>query len=625
MGKNERIRRMKKEGMHEIKNKYRVRAVNKKKKGLVMTAKKKRRALKAGASLSAIFVLILGVFAIGSAFLSSVVPNVVPDDFVTVSYELPTDGSNPADHSALENIGYMNYRFKNQNGWYAEMHGTTTSMGIAQSVNTIKQYSDGVLIMADVTSGFANAGRQFCYVGDEVMWRELPKNSSYKMDSFEDMLALTFNDELEAHMTIPAFKEKNGLPGTEMSVYIINEDTLDRADPVELVTTGEWDDKDFAEKPVYRQTYYLRPGDSEHLGAAAHYANQMAFTGGLTGLPEFNYITVTYTFDSSWQILRAEINEAYKAQMGITVNCTSDFKTDYEYGTDRAYNSVYESYYKDLVGVGIDDNVEKPLDSTALLISSFLTKPVTFEVELEIDGKKTSGIISLDASKLDLEAIMESGSPDIAAALGGVIVDLDNFDFKGNPRYASFNEPDESYHGLVYSDLPAAVFATKCRAQMIRDMGAIMSPQNGFLSYIGSDTLALRMERHSSNAEKVAEYLSKHPKIEWVRHPSLKNNKYHALAEKYLPNGCGGMLSFGIRGGKELCAKFMESLKLITQETHVADVRSCVLHPASTTHRQLSKEDLEKAGVPENLIRLSVGIENPADIIADLEQALKNV
>lgn len=212
-----------------------------------------------------------------------------------------------------------------------------------------------------------------------------------------------------------------------------------------------------------------------------------------------------------------------------------------------------------------------------------------------------------------------------AAALGGVIVDLDNFDFKGNPRYASFNEPDESYHGLVYSDLPAAVFATKCRAQMIRDMGAIMSPQNGFLSYIGSDTLALRMERHSSNAEKVAEYLSKHPKIEWVRHPSLKNNKYHALAEKYLPNGCGGMLSFGIRGGKELCAKFMESLKLITQETHVADVRSCVLHPASTTHRQLSKEDLEKAGVPENLIRLSVGIENPADIIADLEQALKNV
>lgn len=212
-----------------------------------------------------------------------------------------------------------------------------------------------------------------------------------------------------------------------------------------------------------------------------------------------------------------------------------------------------------------------------------------------------------------------------AAALGGVIVDCGNFDFKGNPRYPGFNEPDESYHGLVYADLPASAFATKCRAQMIRDIGAIMSPQNGFLSYIGSDTLALRMERHSSNANKVAAYLSKHPKIEWVRHPSLPDNKYHALAEKYMPDGCGGMLSFGIKGGKELCAKFMESLKLITQETHVADVRSCVLHPASTTHRQLSDEDLEKAGVPVNLIRLSVGIENCEDIIADIEQALANV
>lgn len=212
-----------------------------------------------------------------------------------------------------------------------------------------------------------------------------------------------------------------------------------------------------------------------------------------------------------------------------------------------------------------------------------------------------------------------------AAALGGVIVDGGNFNFKNNPRYPTFNEPDESYHGLVYAELNEAVFATKCRAQMIRDMGAIMSPQNAFISYIGSDTLALRMERHSSNAAKIAEYLSKHPKIEWVRHPSLKDNKYHALAQKYLPDGQGGMMSFGIRGNVEVCAKFMESLQLISQETHVADVRSCVLHPASTTHRQLSKQDLIDAGVPENLIRLSVGIENPDDIIADLEQALKNV
>ncbi len=211
-----------------------------------------------------------------------------------------------------------------------------------------------------------------------------------------------------------------------------------------------------------------------------------------------------------------------------------------------------------------------------------------------------------------------------AAALGGVIVDLGNFDYKGNARYASFNEPDESYHGLVYADL-AVPFGTKCRAQMMRDFGAIMSPQNGFISYIGSDTLALRMERHSANAQKVALYLKNHPKIEWINHPSLPDNKYHKLAMKYMPDGQGGMMSFGIKGSVEKCAEFMEALKLITQETHVADVRSCVLHPASTTHRQLSDEDLKKAGVPKNLIRLSVGIENADDIIADLEQALKNV
>ncbi len=211
-----------------------------------------------------------------------------------------------------------------------------------------------------------------------------------------------------------------------------------------------------------------------------------------------------------------------------------------------------------------------------------------------------------------------------AAALGGMIIDIANFCFKGNDRYSSFNVPDESYHGLVYADLPVS-FGTKCRAQMIRDLGAIMSPQNAFLSYIGCDTLALRMERHSSNAKRVAEFLSKHPKIEWINHASLKDNKYNKLAEKYLPHGQGGMLSFGIKGNVEKCAKFMEALKLITQETHVADVRSCVLHPASTTHRQLSEEDLKKAGVPHNLIRLSVGIENPDDIIADLANALEKV
>jgi len=208
-----------------------------------------------------------------------------------------------------------------------------------------------------------------------------------------------------------------------------------------------------------------------------------------------------------------------------------------------------------------------------------------------------------------------------AAALGGMIVDCGNFNFKNNPRYPDFNAPDESYHGLIYADTEVA-FGTKCRAQMIRDTGAVMSPQNAFLTYLGSDTLALRMERHCRNAEKVALFLSRHPKIEWVRHSSLPSDPYHELAKKYLPNGTGGMLSFGIKGTAKDCARFMEHLTLITQETHVADVRSCVLHPASTTHRQLSEEDLKKAGIPANLVRLSVGIEHADDIIADLETAL---
>ena len=192
-----------------------------------------------------------------------------------------------------------------------------------------------------------------------------------------------------------------------------------------------------------------------------------------------------------------------------------------------------------------------------------------------------------------------------AAALGGMIVDGGKFPFKGNKRYPAFNTPDESYHGLVYADLPVA-FGTKCRAQMMRDTGAIMSPQNAFLTILGSDTLALRMERHCRNAEKIAAFLEKHPKIEWVHYAALPSDKRHALAQKYLPKGTGGMMSFGIRGDVKACAR-------------------CVLHPASTTHRQLTEEQLVSAGIAPNLVRLSVGIEDADDLIADLDQALGKV
>lgn len=212
-----------------------------------------------------------------------------------------------------------------------------------------------------------------------------------------------------------------------------------------------------------------------------------------------------------------------------------------------------------------------------------------------------------------------------AVALGGIIVDCGNFEFKDNNRYPEFNKPDDSYHGIVYSDLKDKAFSTKIVAQMTRDLGAIMTPMNAWLTNLGTETLAVRMERHISNAEKVALFLSNNPNIEWVKHPSLKENKYHDLAMKYMPNGVTGMMSFGVKGGKEKAKKFMENLKMITMVTHVADIRTCVLHPASTTHRQLSDDDLKKAGIPDNLIRLSVGIENFQDIIDDLKQALERI
>lgn len=319
--------------------------------------------------------------------------------------------------------------------------------------------------------------------------------------------------------------------------------------------------------------------------------------------------------------------------------------------SQACYGGTFNLFGTTLPKVGIEcrffdpddsaENIEKLIDDrTKFILAETVANPAI--VILDFDkisaiAKKHSLLFIVDNTlatpvlcrpkKFGANIVIHSSSKYLdghAAALGGMIVELGNFNFKGNPRYASFNVPDESYHGLVYADLPVA-FGTKCRAQMIRDIGAIMAPMNAYISYLGCDTLALRMERHSSNAKKVAAYLHNHPKIEWVKHASLPDNKYHALAEKYLPNGQGGMMSFGIKGDVKACAKFMESLKLITQETHVADVRSCVLHPASTTHRQLSAEDLVKAGVPENLVRLSVGIENPDDIIADLDQALAKI
>jgi len=209
-----------------------------------------------------------------------------------------------------------------------------------------------------------------------------------------------------------------------------------------------------------------------------------------------------------------------------------------------------------------------------------------------------------------------------AVSLGGVIVDSGNFNWD-NGKFPGLSTPDESYHGMVYTrDCGKAAFLTKARVQLMRDMGATPSPNNAFLLNLGLETLHLRMERHCSNAQKIAEYLEQHEQISWVNYPGLRSNKYYDLAQKYLPNGSCGVISFGIKGGREAAMKFMDNLKLAAIVVHVADARTSVLHPASTTHRQLNDQQLIDCGITPDLIRMSIGIENADDIITDIAQAL---
>lgn len=214
-----------------------------------------------------------------------------------------------------------------------------------------------------------------------------------------------------------------------------------------------------------------------------------------------------------------------------------------------------------------------------------------------------------------------------AACVGGCIVDSGNFDWEANhDKFKGLTEPDESYHGIIYTQkFGKLAYITKATSQLMRDLGSIQSPQNAFLLNLGLETLHLRMPRHCENALKVAKYLESNPKVAWVNYAGLESNKYYELAKKYMPNGTCGVISFGLKGDRATAEKFMDHLQLAAIVTHVADARTSVLHPASHTHRQMTEEQLVEAGVQPDLIRLSVGIENVDDIIADLEQAMANV
>ena len=211
-----------------------------------------------------------------------------------------------------------------------------------------------------------------------------------------------------------------------------------------------------------------------------------------------------------------------------------------------------------------------------------------------------------------------------ATSVGGCVVDSGNFDWAAHAdKFPGLTTPDDSYHGITYTEkFGKSAFMTKLLAQVMRDLGSIPSPHNAFLLNLGLETLHLRMERHCQNALEVAKFLESDDRIAWVEYPGLESSKYHERAKKYMPNGTCGVISFGVKGGREAATKFMDSLKLAAIVTHVADARTCILHPASTTHRQLTDEQLRDCGTSPDLLRLSVGIEYAGDIIDDIKQAL---
>lgn len=410
MGQKKKRARLQESGLHEIENKKRPRMVKTKRGGLRLTPKRRRRALKIGAVASALVLAIVAVFAVGMFFNKNIPSLDVDEGFVTVSYMIPDDGSTPADfsdkNSALENIGRINWRFKQQTNWYSEMHGTTSAtvgLTVNQSVNTYKQYSDGVLIMADITmSSMVNEARQFCYVGDNVLWRTPAGNKNNWATDYDSLVTMEWKTgEPYAHLSVHDFQygyvqengeivPSKGLPGTELSVYVINEDTL--MDASDVTDNGDG---------TFTQTYYLNP---EGELAPVYYRYQMAFTGNLTDLPSFYSIQLTYTFDSEWRILKSEISESCSAPMGIWADCVSNFTTVYEYDTYKAESSAYDdyfSYYADKPAFEAPvSNDPTALSCLSTAFGSVLTGETTFELALDLGGTPLDGKITVDLGNL---------------------------------------------------------------------------------------------------------------------------------------------------------------------------------------------------------------------------------
>jgi len=290
---------------------------------------------------------------------------------------------------------------------------------------------------------------------------------------------------------------------------------------------------------------------------------------------------------------------------------------------DLSYEEL-DSYMQENTKAVLGETIANPA-LTVLDIEKFAKLAHSHDVPLIVDNTFATPFLCRPI-EFGADIVIHSTSKYMdghATALGGVIVDSGNFDWAKSGKFPEFTTPDDSYHGVVYVEhFGKAAFIAKSRVQLMRDMGSSPAPQNAFLLNLGLETLHLRMRAHSDNALKVAEYLANDDRVSWINYPGLEGNKYKSLVDKYLPLGASGVVSFGVKGGREAAIKFMDNLKLAAIVTHVADARTCALHPASTTHRQMTAEELEAGGIGEDLIRLSVGIENVEDIIADIDQAL---
>lgn len=328
-------------------------------------------------------------------------------------------------------------------------------------------------------------------------------------------------------------------------------------------------------------------------------------------------------------------------------------KNDHIISASSIYGGTYNLFNKTLREMGIDvtfvdiDSPEDELNAafkpnTKLVFGESLSNPSLRVLDIEKFARisHSHGVplivdntfptpINCRPIEYGADIVIHSTSKYLdghATALGGVIVDSGRFDWSASDKFPGLNTPDETYHGLVYTEqFGNAAYITKCRTHLMRDIGASPSPMNSFLLSQGIDTLHLRMERHCSNAQKLAEYLETDKNVLWVNYPGLKSSKYFKLAQKYLSHGSSGVISFSVKGGRQAASRFMENLKLAAIVVHVADLRTSVLHPASTTHRQMNDEQLKSAGISPDLIRFSVGIEHPDDIIEDVRQALASL